>query len=401
VKPAVLYVAPEVPVPHEGNFLGGSTHVTEISNALIENGFTVYVLCRRSSREKPAFERIADDLFVYRVYRGLIMPADSGVSKREASGKPPLRGRLFKLMERAYFATVYRATMAVIAARIISRHHIAVVLERNSAKGIGAFPARALHVPLVEEVIDPDYSPAAVRMADRVFAYTPRVLMGLVSSDRIRITSAGVDTDLFRPLDGTRVRAKYGLAGKKVVVYVGAASAWHGLDVLVRAAAQLGDDYRIMIIGQASADTLALARATGTSDRLIFTGFVPHEQVPEHIAAADITVAPYDPAGLRAMERFGFYFSPIKIFEYMACAKPVVATDIDIVRDVVTDNRCGLLVPPGDPAALAGGIARLASSPETGKAMGEAGRKACISRYTWKSVGKGIARELKDLVAGH
>ena len=136
----------------------------------------------------------------------------------------------------------------------------------------------------------------------------------------------------------------------------------------------------------------------GVSDRLIFTGFVEHRMVPEYISAADVAVAPYDPTGFPEMERYGFYFSPIKLFEYMACGKPVVATDIDIVRDIVRSDNCGLIVPPGDSEALAKGIITIAGSPEKCAIMGEAGRKACLEKYTWEAVGGSIAGVLRSLI---
>jgi hypothetical protein len=76
LKPAILYLVPEVSLPHNGSYLGGSTHVMEVSEALIGNGFTVYVLGRRDSREQAPFEQIAEGLYIYRVYRGLFMPVD-------------------------------------------------------------------------------------------------------------------------------------------------------------------------------------------------------------------------------------------------------------------------------------------------------------------------------------
>lgn len=398
MKPVVLYVAPEIPLPHAGSFLGGSTHVAEVSTSLIRNGFSVYVLCRRNSREQPAFEKLGEDLFVYRAYRGLIFPVGGTISKKATKGRTSLKARLSKLAEKIYFATLYRAVMALFAARIIRKHHCAVVLERNSGKGIGAFSAKLLGIPLVEEVIDPDYSPIALRMADRVFAYTPKVLNGLVPEDRVIITSAGVDAGLFHPTDGTEARKRMGILEKKVAVYVGAASAWHGIEVLVRAAEHLSDDYRILLIGQSSVEIERMAREKNVSHRLVFTGFVEHKAVPVYIAAADVAVAPYDPSGLPEMEKYGFYFSPIKLFEYMACARPVVATDIDIVRDIIRSSGCGLIVPPGEPQTLAKAIMTIAEAPDKGKAMGEAGRKACIEHYTWEAVGGGIAAALRSLL---
>ncbi len=395
-KPAVLYVAPDIPVPHAGVFLGGSTHVTEVSRALARNGFEVHVLCRRMSKDQPAYEKLSEGICVHRAYRGIFFPVMGSVS-RKSSGRPSLRSRIFKLGEGAYFATVYRFTLAAMASRIISRYGIDAVLERNSAKGIGAFPARLRNKPLVEEIIDPDYSRTAVKCADKVFAYTPKVLEGLVPADRIFITTAGVDVDVFKPRDGSAIRKKYGLEGRKVLVYVGEMSAWHGIDVLVRAMALLGEDYRALILGKNAEILKPLAVELGVLDRLVFTGPVPHEEVPLYIAAADLGAAPYDPAGVRDMERFGFYFSPIKLFEYMACGKPVVASDIDIVGDIVKDNGCGVLAKPGDPGSLAEAIRSLAGSPH-GESMGASGRKACVEKYNWETVGGEIAGAIRSLV---
>lgn len=397
-KPSILYVAPEIPVPHAGSFLGGSTHILEVSKALIKRGFTVYILCRRVSRDQPVFEALNEDLYVYRIYRGLLFPVQSGVSRKSANDKPSLKGMLLKLFERIYFATIYRLVLSAAAAHILVKHRVDAVLERNSAKGIGVFPAKLLGRPVVEEVIDPDYSRLAVRVADKVFAYTPKILQGSIPGDRIILTSAGVDTGVFHPVSGSIVREKYGLSGKKVVVYVGEMSAWHGIDVLVKAAAYLGDDYRILILGRGAEEIKPLVKESGVPDRFIFTGFIEHDHVPQYISAADVAVAPYDPDGLKDMKRFGFYFSPIKLFEYMACSRPVVATDIDIVRDVVKESQCGILARPGDPVELAVAIRSIAEATEKAVLMGEAGRRSCIEKYSWDSVGGGIGDTIMSLI---
>lgn len=393
-KPSVLYVAPDIPVPHAGVFLGGSTHVMEVSRALARSGFEVHVLCRRMSPGQLSHEELSDGIYVHRAYRGILFPIMGGVS---GPGKPSLKARIFKLGEGLYFATAYRFTLGAMAARIIVKHRIDAVLERNSAKGIGAFPARLMKKPLVEEVIDPDYSRTAVRSADKVFAYTPKVLEGLVPADRVVITTAGVDVDVFKPMDGSAIRKKYGLDDMIVIVYVGEMSAWHGIDVLVRAMALLGDGYRALILGKNAEILKPLAKELGVLDRLVFTGPVRHEEVPSYIAAADLGAAPYDPAGVRDMERLGFYFSPIKMFEYMACGKPLVASDIDIVRDIVRESGCGLLSRPGDPASLAEAIRTLAGSPGK-ESMGASGRKACVDKYNWDTVGGDIAGAIRSLV---
>lgn len=384
-------MAPEVSLPHNGSYLGGSTHVTEVAEALIENGYTVYVLGRRGSKDKAPFERIAEDLYIYRVFRGLIVPVDWSKAKNSGGDAPAHRNLLSRALERVYFATLYRIALVVIAIRIMTRHRVSVVLERNSAKGVGRIAAWLLRVPFLEEVIDPDYCRSAVRTADRVITYTPKVLRGLVPDERIVLTTAGANLEIFKPVDGTSVREKYGLSGKKVIVYVGSASSWHGIGILVCAMAFLPDDYRALIVCQTSEDLAKSAALIGVSDRIFVTGFVKHDEVPAYICAADVAVAPYEPAGLRNTKEFGFYFSPLKLFEYMACGRPVVASDVDLVREVVSGSGCGLLVHPSDPWMLARGIAKVVDLPDKGGAMGIAGRKACTSKYNWDAVGRQIA----------
>jgi len=392
---SVLYVAPDIPVPHAGVFLGGSTHVMEVSRVLAKKGFEVHVLCRRMSKAQPAYEKLSEGIHVHRAYRGIFFPI-MGKAAGKPSGGPSPWSRIFKFGEKAYFATAYRLALAAMAARLITRYGIDAVLERNSAKGIGAFPARLLKKPVIEEVIDPDYSRAALKCADIVFAYTQKVLEGIVPAGRVRITTAGVDVHEFKPVDGSSIRKKYGLEGKKVVVYIGEMSAWHGIEVLIKAMALLGDDYKAIILGKNAEILKPLSTSLGVIDKLVFTGPIKHEEVPEYIAAADIGVAPYDPSGVKDMERFGFYFSPIKIFEYMACSKPVVASDVDIVRDVINENGCGVLARPGDPESLASAIKSLIESPDRAS-MGAAGRKACVEKYDWDRVGGDIASVIASL----
>ena len=91
-------------------------------------------------------------------------------------------------------------------------------------------------------------------------------------------------------------------------------------------------------------------------DRVVFTGLVPQEEGPAHMAACDVLVAPHVPNP----DGSAFFGSPTKLFEYLAMGRAVVASDLDQLGDVITDNVNGLLVPPGDPGRLAEAMARLA-----------------------------------------
>ncbi len=388
----ILYVAPDIPVPHTGTFIGGSTHTLKIAQELAKKGNHVHILSRRMEGQKK-YEILGGNIFVHRVYRGLLFPVQQGVSKKNGKDSNAAVDSIFNFMKNIYFSGIYRLMLMIIVSRIMTREKIDITLERNSAKGIGVFTGILFGVPAITEVIDPDFSKTALRFSRRVFAYTYRILGDDFPREKVELTNAGVDTDDFRTdIDGKDIRSKYDLVDKKVVIYAGEMSAWHGAEDLSAVAERLDDDSRILVVGK----NVELLR--GKSKKFVFTGFVEHGRIPEYIAAADVAVAPYNPYGFRDMEQYGFYFSPIKIFEYMACGKPVVTTDVEIVRDVINESGCGLLVKPGNAEQLSGAIRYLFKNREKANEMGRRGREAVMGRYTWKKVAEQIENGMKGVL---
>jgi glycosyltransferase involved in cell wall biosynthesis len=118
-----------------------------------------------------------------------------------------------------------------------------------------------------------------------------------------------------------------------------------------------------------------------------FTGMVTHDMLPAILNEADVLVAPFeDLKGIR-------YQSNVKVFEYMALEKPVVATKVGEL-DVVLEG-CGEIVPPGDPTALAQAIVKIHNEPKSSSEMGKRGRKKVEAEYDWRILGK----RLKDRMA--
>ena len=114
-----------------------------------------------------------------------------------------------------------------------------------------------------------------------------------------------------------------------------------------------------------------------------FTGAVPPEQIPGLLATMDTAVAPY-PTNL------DFYFSPLKVVEYMAAGLPVVISRIGQLIDLVDDDITGLLCPPGDEAALANALERLWQSPDLRQRLGLTARRHILTHYTWDRVANQI-----------
>ena len=372
----ILYIAPDVPVPHTGEFLGGSTHVLKVAESLARRGCEVFIISRRM-RGQRKYERISERIETMRIYRGLVLPI--GGAGRSGSGEKKKSSKFF---ENLYFI-FYRTILTFYVFLILCRRDFDLVVERNSAKGIGVLPAKILGVRAVVEVIDTDFSRLQLKLANKILAYTKNIIPKEFH-DKVVLTHAGVDAK-FKPVDAGEVREKYGLEGKKVVVYVGELSEWHGADLLIDIAEKV-EGVKFLMVGKNLELLREEVEKKNVVGKFVFTGFVKYEKVPEYIFAADIAVAPYRKTdGMKV-----FYFSPIKIFEYMACAKPVVASDVEVVKDIINENRCGLLAKQGDAEDFAEKIKMLLEDEALRKRFGDNGRKAAIGKYTWERVAEEI-----------
>jgi glycosyltransferase involved in cell wall biosynthesis len=104
--------------------------------------------------------------------------------------------------------------------------------------------------------------------------------------------------------------------------------------------------------------------------------------MPEIVASCDVGVAPYDTARLRQL-RLGFYWSPLKIFEYMASGLPTVTVDVPPLPDIVRPGQDGLVFPERDAASLAAALLRLAGDRALGERLGASARARVVERYSW------------------
>jgi glycosyltransferase involved in cell wall biosynthesis len=200
-----------------------------------------------------------------------------------------------------------------------------------------------------------------------------------IAADAVRVISFGVDLERFAP----RRRAA-GCGSEIRVAFVGSFSSWHGTEVLLRAFAaafRQAPGLRLAMIGDGAQrrPSEALARELGIAEAVEFTGWVSNEAVIERLGRADIGVAPY-----LAIEPF--YFDPAKIIEYMAAGLAVLASDQGRVRDMVEDDISGLLLPPGDEAALTAALLRLANDKALRERLGQAARKRAETQYNWPEI---------------
>lgn len=218
-------------------------------------------------------------------------------------------------------------------------------------------------------------------------------------SDRLVEVPNGVDGTVFHPdVDATAVRAREGVpADAFVVLFVGGLDTAHHfkrVDLLLRAIQATGND-RVWGLVVGGGDLLAgyraLAAELGIGGRVRFVGPVRHGDLPPYVAAADVLALPSD-----GTESFG-----VVLIEAMAGGRPVIATDLPGVRDVVAAGRDGLLVAPGAAEPIREAIVTLAGMPPTARrAMGEAGRAKVEARYEWTRIGELLETLYRRVLTG-
>jgi Glycosyltransferase len=176
--------------------------------------------------------------------------------------------------------------------------------------------------------------------------------------------------------------------GPFTVGFLGTLKPWHDVATLVDAMAllvRLEPQARLLIVGdgpEREALTHQVAEF-GLSGCTEFTGALPAKSVPEQLRRMHVGTAPYrgsDP----------FYFSPLKLYEYMAAGLPVVASRVGTLDTVVAEARTGRLVPPDDPEALARTLANLAQSPQALRKMGATARHDVLAHHTWDRVAERV-----------
>lgn len=195
----------------------------------------------------------------------------------------------------------------------------------------------------------------ALKGADRVVAVSgplrARAIELGASEHKVQVIRNGVDLKLFRPQDREVLQSRLGLKkGRAVIASIGNLVPVKGISFLLQAMSHLAGDrmpLTLLIVGDGylATDLKAQASELGLTSRVSFVGPVPHPQIPDYLAAADLLVLPSLAEG-----------SPNIVREALACGVPVVATAVGDVPELIDSQELGLLVPPSDPVALAGAI---------------------------------------------
>jgi glycosyltransferase involved in cell wall biosynthesis len=243
----------------------------------------------------------------------------------------------------------------------------------------------------------------ATRYSEKVISVAPKIRLYLTEnfncpSGKINVISNGVDTKMFCPIRNSPFlvewRNRLGIkAQDTVIAYVGNLAPWQGIDDLIEIAFRLlskNMNLKFLIVGEGPLKPLLLRKVlnSGYDGNIIFTGMLNHEEIPFIVNLADVCVAPL---------RVGTG-SPIKVFEYMACGKPVVTSRIEGLEFIEAEGA-GLLTAPEDIVKLEEALNELVNKePQKRADMGQRGIQIVRERFSWESRVIEIEKLLRKLV---
>jgi glycosyltransferase involved in cell wall biosynthesis len=376
----ILYCAIDQHVP---GTLGGSVHVQAVAEGLAARGHEVHVAAQSSGAA---------------AVRGITWH-----DMRPPFGRPALRWMRTRAM--ASLAREVRAD---------------VVIERYyNFGGEGVLAASRLDIPAVLEVNAPviDYPGSTKARLDRALLVEPMrrwrdricrhvdlfvtttadILPAWVDRARVLEIEWGADVDHFRPAKTPRAVPD---GGRIQCVFAGAFRSWHGVVHLAAALARLhaAGDHRFgaTFIGDGP-ERPVVERVARDLPGITFTGAMPHDRLPAALATGDIGVAPFDPSR-HAPLRLGFYWSPLKIFEYMAVGLPVVAPALPRLARLVESGSEGMLYDPIEPRALDRALVALADD-VVRRRMGRAARDRVVRDFSWTAHCATLDARLRALAA--
>ncbi len=240
---------------------------------------------------------------------------------------------------------------------------------------------------------------AVVQQADRIVCVTQGIREQLVARyavpyDRCVVIPNATDTSAFIPLDKKQCRASLELPDWDYHIgFVGKFQPWIDFETLLQAMRMLQDKnipVHCTLIGNGSRyhyveQLITQLHLTGS---VHLTGYVPHGRIVHWIGAFDTCVAPFTHT-----RNANIGLSPMKIFEYMACGRPVIATNLPGITEVIAESQGGLLYEIGNAESLARQIASLHDAQKR-EAMGQRGREYVVKHHSWGNV----ARQVEEIV---
>ncbi|KAA3613241.1 MAG: glycosyltransferase family 1 protein [Calditrichaeota bacterium] len=279
--------------------------------------------------------------------------------------------------------------------------------------------AKKAGLPLILEINSPYsiqkrqwekvYFPGLSKMGEqKIFAAAPRIIVVSsplkqivadygVDTGKVTVLPNGTDATRFDPhLDASALKKELSLEGKTILGFVGILRSWHNIDKLINiledidlkkmnaAMVFLGD-------GPSYDELVAYNKEKGNEETIRFLGRVQHNEIQKYIAMFDIAISPHATP----------YSSPMKILEYMAMEKAILAPDMPNIKDMIENGKNGVLFTPDDADSLKKNLLQLIENNESRIKVGKQARQDVLEKFTWSNNARLTAEIAEDLVSDY
>lgn len=384
----VLVLSQDLGIPFDG-VKGASAHLRSIVAGFREAGHTVSLLSPAAGPGDEVLHAVA--LPGLGEGLGARVPKRVARALRHIWANTAVEAALERAVAEARPDLIYEryGPFAVAGGIVARRHDIPHILEVNAPLAREGALYRNQALGEAASALEA----SAFDTAGAILAISTELRDELVAdgaeAGRIHVVPNGFDAARFRP-------APVGVEAPVTFGFVGGLRAWHGIADMAEAFRRVVArefDCRLLVVGVGPEEGRLRALAAELPGRVTLTGAVAHDEVPGLLRRIDVALAPYP-----SLERF--YYSPLKILEYMGAGRAIVASRIGQVGELLADGETALTVPPGDAAGLAEAMARLAGDAGFRSRLGARAAEVAHREHGWASRIGRIVAIARDLGAG-
>lgn len=279
--------------------------------------------------------------------------------------------------------------------------------------------AKKSKLPLILEVNSPYsiqkrqweklYFPGLSKMGEqKIFEAAPRIIVVSsplkqiiadygVDTKKVTVLPNGTDASRFDPdLDAQELKKELGLEGKTILGFVGILRSWHNIDKLINILEEIDlkkQNAAMVFLGDGPSydELVSYNIKNGNEETIKFLGRIPHNEIQRYIAMFDIAISPHATP----------YSSPMKILEYMAMEKAILAPDMPNIKDIITQGETGVLFTPDNAQALKENLLKLVTDRDLREKVGKNARNQVLQQFTWFNNAKITAEIAEELVGNH
>jgi glycosyltransferase involved in cell wall biosynthesis len=216
-----------------------------------------------------------------------------------------------------------------------------------------------------------------------------------IDTKKIFVLQSGYDENLFSKSTPINLSEKFNLpSNAKIVLYAGSFEAWKLSNFLINSARYTSNNVFFVMVGKPSAQILELVKNQNLQNKIKFVGYVSYHEIPQYLLSADVLIQ-YSPSSPKSGELGSF--SPVKLFEYMAVGKSVLAPNLPWIKEIIVDRKNGLLFDPSSPKDLSNKIELLINDSELQKKICYQSEMDVI-KYSFTERAKNMIKIINDMI---